>query len=97
MSEKKEFKQEEKTIFLGGFVILIILMVILIINDSEGYFYLIVGLMGVALVGFYFRSQEKEQRFEWIKEYIYAKERTRKKEEMNEAQEEDLPENPEQV
>ncbi len=97
MSENKEFKQEEKTIFIGGFVILIILMVIFIINGFPGYLYLIVGLMGVALVGFYLRAQAKEQRFTWIKEYIYAKERTRKKEEMNEAQEEGLPENPEQV
>ena len=82
MSEKNNFKQEEKTIFLGGFVIVVILMVIFIINGFPGYLYLIVGLVGAALIAFYFRSQAKERRFSWIREYIYAKERTRKKEEM---------------
>ena len=96
MSENEEFKQEEKTIFLGGFVIVVILLVIFIINDFPGYLHLIVGLMGVALIALYFRSLSKEKRFSWIKEYIYAKERTRKKEELENRPEEDQ-ENPESL
>ncbi|MHA1521397.1 MAG: hypothetical protein ACTSRK_14530 [Promethearchaeota archaeon] len=93
MSENDNFKEEEKTIFLGGFVIIAILLVIFILNGFPVYLDLVVGLCGVALVGFYFRSQAKEQRYNWIKEFLYAKERTRKKEEIKETPEENLPEN----
>ncbi|WP_457559571.1 hypothetical protein [Candidatus Harpocratesius sp.] len=79
----RDLKQEEKTIFLGGLIIVVLLLVIFAINDFPGYLYLIVGLLGITLGVFYIRSQEKENRFEWIKEYIYARERERKKESLN--------------
>ncbi|MCF2140067.1 MAG: hypothetical protein K9W44_08440 [Candidatus Lokiarchaeota archaeon] len=78
----RDFKQEEKTIFLGGLIIVVLLLVIFAINGMPGYLYLIVGLLGITLGIFYIRSQEKENRFEWIKEYIYARERERKKESL---------------
>ena len=96
MSENENFKQEESTIFIGGFVILAIILVILIINKAEGYLILIVILLGVTLGVFYLNSQAKEKRFEWIKEYIYSKERSRKKEEFKKEPEENLSENPDQ-
>ncbi|RLI67060.1 MAG: hypothetical protein DRO88_00090 [Promethearchaeia archaeon] len=81
MSQIK-FKQEEKTIFLGGLIIVVLLIVIFAINNFPGYLYLIVGLLGITLGIFYLKSQEKEQRFEWIKEYVYARQREEKKRSM---------------
>lgn len=76
---QSNFKQEEKTIFLGGLIIIVLLIVIFAINSMPGYLYLIVGLLGITLGIFYLKSQEKEQRFEWIKEYVYARQREEKK------------------